>query len=330
MSRWSRYYPLALTALALVLLVSVVISLLLGSVSFPLSTLAAALQFNGTEPLAETIIWQLRLPRVLTALLVGAGLAVSGAVLQNASRNPLADPYLFGLMAGAALGATIVNIVLPEQQLSMALGAFVGAMLAIVLVLAVAMRQQRQRIEITLLAGVAVSFMLSAISSFILYFAEPFAANRVIFWLMGSLSRSSWQSLMLIGPPVVLLLLLALALRRQLDALLLSDSSARSLGIRPERLRLVLLIATALVSAVIVSQCGGIAFVGLLVPHMVRYLFGVTAVPLLLGSALLGAVFMLWVDNLSRTLLAQQEIPLGVITSVLGSLFFLLLLRRRV
>lgn len=330
MSRWTPYYPLALGLLALVLLVSVVISLLLGSVSFPLSTLAAALQFNGAEPLAETIIWQLRLPRVLTALLVGAGLAVSGAVLQNASRNPLADPYLFGLMAGAALGATIVSILLPEQQLSMALGAFVGAMLAIVLVLAVAMRQQRQRIEITLLAGVAVSFMLSAISSFILYFAEPFAANRVIFWLMGSLSRSSWQSLMLIGPPVVVLLLLALALRRQLDALLLSDSSARSLGIRPERLRLVLLIATALVSAVIVSQCGGIAFVGLLVPHMVRYLFGFTAVPLLLGSALLGAVFMLWVDNLSRTLLAQQEIPLGVITSVLGSLFFLLLLRRRV
>jgi len=193
----------------------------------------------------------------------------------------------------------------------------------------VAFGQSRQRIEVTLLAGVAVSFMLSAISSFILYFAEPFAANKVIFWLMGSLSRSSWQSLTLIAPPVMGLLLLAVALRRQLDALLLSDTSARSLGIRPQRLRLLLLISTALVSAVIVSQCGGIAFVGLLVPHMVRALFGVTALPLLLGSALLGACFMLWVDNLARSVLAQQEIPLGVITSVIGSFFFLMLLRRR-
>lgn len=329
MSRWAGQYPLALAVLASLLLGSVLVSLLLGSADLSWPVLFAALQLNGEQPLAETIIWQLRLPRILTALLVGAGLAVSGAVLQNASRNPLADPYLFGLMAGAALGATIVSIVLPEQQLSMALEAFAGAMLAIALVLAVAFGQGRQRIEVTLLAGVAVSFMLSAISSFILYFAEPFAANKVIFWLMGSLGRSSWQSLTLIAPPVMALLLLAVALRRQLDALLLSDTSARSLGIRPQRLRLLLLISTALVSAVIVSQCGGIAFVGLLVPHMVRALFGVTALPLLLGSALLGACFMLWVDNLARSVLAQQEIPLGVITSVIGSIFFLMLLRRR-
>lgn len=329
MSRWAGQYPLALAVLASLLLGSVLVSLLLGSADLSWPVLFAALQLNGEQPLAETIIWQLRLPRILTALLVGAGLAVSGAVLQNASRNPLADPYLFGLMAGAALGATIVSILLPEQQLSMALGAFAGAMLAIALVLAVAFGQSRQRFEVTLLAGVAVSFMLSAISSFILYFAEPFAANKVIFWLMGSLSRSSWQSLTLIAPPVMALLLLAVALRRQLDALLLSDTSARSLGIRPQRLRLLLLISTALVSAVIVSQCGGIAFVGLLVPHMVRALFGVTALPLLLGSALLGACFMLWVDNLARSVLAQQEIPLGVITSVIGSIFFLMLLRRR-
>lgn len=330
MSRWSRQYPQALSMLGLILLLSVLLSLFIGSASLSWSVWVEAFTLSGSQPLAETIVWDLRLPRILTALLVGAGLAISGAVLQNASRNPLADPYLFGLMSGAALGASVVSILLPEQQLTMALGAFAGAMLAIVLVLAVSMGAGRQRIDVTLLAGVAVSFMLSAISSFILYFAEPFAANKVMFWLMGSLSRSDWQSLLLIAPPVLLLLALALALRRQLDALLLADSSARSLGIRPQPLRLLLLVSTALVCAVIVSQCGGIAFVGLLVPHMVRALFGVTAVPLLLGSALLGGVFMLWVDNLARSLLAQQEIPLGVITSVIGSIFFLMLLRRRV
>jgi iron complex transport system permease protein len=325
-----RPYPVRLAILSLLLLLSVLLSLFIGSASLGWAAWVEAFTLSGRQPLAETIVWELRLPRVLTALLVGAGLAVSGAVLQNASRNPLADPYLFGLMSGAALGASVVSILLPEQHVTMALGAFAGAMLAIALVLAVSIGAGRQRIDITLLAGVAVSFMLSAISSFILYFAEPFAANKVMFWLMGSLSRSNWHSLLLIAPPVLLLLALALALRRQLDALLLADSSARSLGIRPQPLRLLLLISTALVCAVIVSQCGGIAFVGLLVPHMVRALFGVTAVPLLLGSALLGGVFMLWVDNLARSLLAQQEIPLGVITSVIGSIFFLMLLRRRV
>jgi iron complex transport system permease protein len=262
-------------------------------------------------------------------MLVGAGLAISGAVLQNASRNPLADPYLFGLMAGAALGATLVSVLLPEQMISMALAAFVGALFAVALVFLVCLGQQRQRIEVTLLAGVAVSFMLSAISSFILYFAEPFAANRVIFWLMGSLSRTSWFSVLLIAPAVCLLLGIALVLRRQLDALLLSDDSAHTLGVNTRRLRTILLLLTALVTACIVAQCGGIAFVGLMIPHIVRYFFGVTAIPLLLGSALCGAIFLIWVDNLARSLLAQQEIPLGVITSVLGSVFFLIMMRRQ-
>lgn len=315
--------------LIVILFCSLIFSLQLGSVKFSLNELLQLFIGSSQTPLAEVIIWQIRFPRALCAMLVGAGLAMAGAVLQNVSRNPLADPYLFGLMAGAGLGATIVSILLPEHMISLALAAFLGALLAIALVFLSCAGGRLQRMEMTLLAGVAVSFMLSAISSFILYFAEPFAANRVIFWMMGSLSRADWQSVVLIASAVTLLLLIALALRRQLDALLLSDESARSLGVNTRRLRGILLLLTALVTACIVAQCGGIAFVGLMVPHIVRYFMGVTAVPLLLGSALVGAIFMLWVDNMARSLLAMQEIPLGVITSVFGSVFFLIILRQQ-
>jgi len=323
-------HSIKLVGLVLLLGISLLLSLKIGSVVISFAELWQALRGElPAESLTNTIIWQIRLPRLITAILVGAGLAVAGAVLQNVSRNPLADPYLFGLMAGAGLGATIFSILLPDQLISLALAAFLGALLAVALVFMACVGSRLQKMEVTLLAGVAVSFMLSAISSFILYFAEPFAANRVIFWLMGSLSRTDWHSVMLIAPAVLLLLLVALALRRQLDALLLSDDSARSLGVNVRRLRLVMLLLTALVTACIVAQCGGIAFVGLMVPHMVRYFMGVTAVPLLLGSALFGAIFMIWVDNLARSVLAMQEIPLGVITSVIGSVFFLLILRRQ-
>lgn len=326
----TRHYSLAMSITVLFLLVSLLVSLTIGSASLTFTDIVGVLYGrNDVSPLADTIIWQIRLPRLVCAVLVGAGLAVSGAVLQNACRNPLADPYLFGLMAGAGLGATLVSVVLPPQLVSLALGAFAGALFAVALVFAVCAGQRWRKVEVTLLAGVAVSFMLSAISSFILYFAEPFAANRVIFWLMGSLSRTDWHSVMLLAPVVVLVLALALALRRQLDALLLSDESARTLGVNTLRLRLILLLATALLTACIVSQCGGIAFVGLMIPHIVRHFFGVTSVRLLLGCAVVGALFMIWVDNLARTLLPQQEIPLGVITSLVGSVFFLLIMRRQ-
>ena len=325
-----RHYRLAMALALLALLLSMFISLTIGSASISLNDIFDVLRGQtAASTLAYAVIWQIRLPRLLCAMLVGAGLAIAGAILQNASRNPLADPYLFGLMAGAGLGATVVSIVLPQQLVSLALGAFAGALFAVALVFTVCAGQQWRKIEVTLLAGVAVSFMLSAISSFILYFAEPFAANRIMFWLMGSLGRTDWHSVMIIAPVLLAVLLLALALRRQLDALLLSDDSARTLGVNTMRVRLVLLLATAMLTACIVSQCGGIAFVGLMIPHIVRHFFGVTSVRLLLGSALLGALFLLWVDNLARTVMPQQEIPLGVITSLAGSVFFLLIMRKQ-
>jgi iron complex transport system permease protein len=317
--------------ISLLLLASVFVSLLIGTANISFADMLNVLvgQAASNDSIAETIVWQIRMPRLLSACLVGAGLAIAGAILQNTTRNPLADPYLFGLMAGAGLGATVVSILLPTQFVSIALGAFIGALLAVVLVFAVCMGSNWRKPELSLLAGVAVSFMLSALTSFILYFAEPFAANRVIFWLLGSLSPTDWQSVKLLAPIFMFVFILALAIRRQLDALLLSDESAQTLGVNTVKLRLGLIIATALLTAAIVSQSGGIAFVGLMIPHIARQLFGVTATKLLIGSALIGALFMIWVDNLARIILPQQEIPLGVVTSFIGSIFFLWLMRRQ-
>jgi iron complex transport system permease protein len=323
-------YKMAMAVAVILLLVSMCLSLAIGSARLTPSDIFHTLfTYSAQSELTQTIIWQIRLPRLLCAVIVGAGLAIAGAILQNVSRNPLADPYLFGLMAGAGLGATLVSVVVPAQMVSMALGAFAGALFAVLLVFVVCAGQRWRNVELTLLAGVAVSFMLSAISSFVLYFAEPFAANRIMFWLMGSLSRTDWFSVMLLAPVFILVLLLALAMRRQLDALLLSEDSARALGVNTTWLRLLLLLVTALLTACIVSQCGGIAFVGLMIPHIVRHFFGVTSVRLLLGSAVIGALFLIWVDNLARMMLPQQEIPLGVITSLAGSVFFLMIMRRQ-
>jgi iron complex transport system permease protein len=297
-----------------------------------LSTGSVAISFAqlvGAQPLDEmqhAVLWQLRFPRVLLALLAGAGLALCGALLQNASRNPLADPYLFGIVSGAALGATVATIVLPEWQLMTPLFAFAGALLAVFLVLLIGASSRWQRLETLLLCGVAVSFMLSAITTTLLYLSEPFAANRVMFWLMGSLSQASLTHVALISPLVLLTLALGLLYRRQLDALVLPDESARSLGVNVRPVRLVILLLCAAVSAAIVACCGGIAFVGLMIPHLVRSLFGLSSVALLLGSVWLGALFLLAVDTLSRSLLPDQELPIGVVTSAIGSLFFLSML----
>lgn len=286
------------------------------------------------QPIYQTILWQIRLPRVLLGFLAGFGLAVAGSLMQNVTRNPLADPYLFGIVAGAGLGATLVSALpanlLPQylQAISLPLAAFLGALAAVVIVLMVLIKKNWQRSEHLLLAGVAVSFLLSSITSFILYTGEAFSSNRVIFWLMGSLARAEPGVLMWILPVVLIATLIALLLSRQLDALLLSDESARSLGINVKQLRIITLILCAAITAVIVSYCGGIGFVGLMIPHIVRPFVGLTTARLLLASGFIGGCFLVWVDVIARTALDGQEIPIGVITSAMGSIFFLLLMRK--
>ena len=281
------------------------------------------------RPIYQTILIDIRFPRVIMGFLAGFALAAAGALMQNVTRNPLADPYLFGIVAGAGLGATISGY-LPEsmQAFGLPLAAFLGALFAVAIVILVLMHSNWRRVEHLLLAGVAVSFLLSACTSFLLYFGEAFASNRVIFWLMGSLARADYPALAWVFPVVFIACLLALIYARQLDSLLLSDESAKTLGVNVDKLRLLALIICAAMTAVIVSYCGGIGFVGLMIPHIVRPFFGLTTAKLLLCSGVIGGCFLVWVDVVARTIIPGQEIPIGIITSVIGSIFFLSLMRK--
>ncbi|WP_085297774.1 FecCD family ABC transporter permease [Cognaticolwellia mytili] len=278
-------------------------------------------------PMHDMVVWQVRIPRVLVGLVAGMGLACAGAILQNVTRNPLADPYLFGIISGAGLGATIATLVVTdEQMLVLPMAAFLGALFSVTIVFGIA--TLLRNMNHLLLTGVAVSFMLSSISHFILYLGDPFATNRVIFWLMGSLTSVEMFHFYLIATMILVTLVTIFALHRQIDALLLGDESAASLGVNVDKLRIILLALCAAVTATIVAYCGGIGFVGLMVPHIVRQLLGVTTMPLIIGSALVGGCFLVWVDVLARSILANVEIPIGIITSAIGSIFFLAIMYR--
>ncbi|GAA6170589.1 iron ABC transporter permease [Colwellia sp. KU-HH00111] len=320
-------HKIAITLLLLLLFTvfSAITGLSFGPAALSNSQVFECLLGHCPDKIGDMVVWQVRVPRVLVALVAGMGLAIAGAILQNTTRNPLADPYLFGIVSGAGLGATIANLSLGDNvNIALPLAAFLGALFAITIVVLVA--KILQRIEQLLLAGVAVSFMLASVTQFILYFGEPFATNRVIFWLMGSLSRVDMSNFYVIGSVLLVTILTIIALHRQIDALLLGDESAASLGVNVEKLRLLMLGLCAALTATIVAYCGGIGFVGLMIPHIVRQLIGVTTLKLVLGSALIGGSFLIWVDIIARSALANAEIPIGIITSALGSLFFLFIM----
>ncbi|WP_076417027.1 iron ABC transporter permease [Colwellia sp. UCD-KL20] len=319
---------------SLLLISSLVVITLLSSIGFGVVELGHKAVWqcvtHGCEKnIYDTILWEIRFPRVLLGFIAGFGLALAGALMQNVTRNPLADPYLFGIVSGAGLGATLTQFLPVSMQLvSLPLASFLGALLAVGLILIVLYQNNWRRIEHLLLAGVAVSFLLSSLTTFILYSGDAFSSNRVIFWLMGSLARADTNALLLISPVIIIATLIALLLGRQLDALLLSDDSARTLGVKVERLRVITLILCAAITAVIVSYCGGISFIGLMIPHIVRPFVGITSAKLFIAVGLVGGCFLVWVDVIARTALGGQEIPIGVITSAMGSLFFLALLRK--
>ena len=321
---------ITLISLSLFVILSALAGLSFGPANIAHTEVFQCMVGHCADQISQMVIWQVRVPRVLVALVAGMGLSIAGAILQNTTRNPLADPYLFGIVSGAGLGVTIANLSLTSiglnEQFSIALplAAFFGALFAIVIVLTIA--KVLQRMEQLLLTGVAVSFMLGAVTQFILYFGEPFATNRVIFWLMGSLARVEMHNFYFITAVLLITIVIITALHRQIDALLLGDESAASLGINVDKLRLLMLALCAGLTATIVAYCGGIGFVGLMIPHIVRQLIGVTTLKLVVGSALIGGSFLIWVDIIARSALANAEIPIGIITSALGSIFFLFIM----
>lgn len=278
----------------------------------------------------EQIVWMIRAPRVLLGALVGAGLALVGTALQAVTRNRLADPHLLGVSSGAALGAVLVVMYLGEfiGVFSLPLAAFIGAAGSMLLVLAVARRSGRLESDRLVLAGVAVSFVLMALVNLLLYTGDHHAAASVVFWMLGGLGAARWDVIWLPGVCVVLGLAALLVMARGLNALMSGEQTAISLGFSGKHLRLQAFVCTSLLTGVLVSLSGAIGFVGLMVPHMARALVGAEHRRLLPVSALLGALFLIWVDVAARTLIAPEDLPIGIATAALGGLFFMLMLKR--
>ncbi|MEH0639361.1 iron chelate uptake ABC transporter family permease subunit [Streptomyces bottropensis] len=285
---------------------------------------------EGTlAPLRDGIVWNLRMPRTLLAAVCGAGLAVCGAVMQSLLRNPLADPFVLGVSSGASTGAVAVVVLgVGGGVVSLSAGAFLGALLsfALVLLLSHTLGGSTDRV---VLSGVAVMQLFSALTSFIvLTSADAETTRGVLFWLLGSLTGADWGQVVLCAVVLAVVLLVCLAHARTLDAFAFGEEAAASLGVHVARTRLILLCATALLTAALVSCAGAIGFVGLVLPHATRALTGAGHARLLPITALTGAVFLVWVDTLARTVLDPQEVPVGVLTSLIGVPAFVAVLYR--
>jgi iron complex transport system permease protein len=321
----------------IVLLVSVAAATTIGPADLgPRDAFAAVLErFGGPDSqlslLQQSIIWQLRLPRALLAAACGAGLALCGVMLQSLLRNPLADPFILGVASGASTGAvSVVVLGIGAGAIGLTAGAFVGAVVAfgLVLVLAFAAGGGTDRM---ILAGVAATQLFSALTSFIVFRSADAEQTRgVLFWLLGSLSTASWRDVGVCAALVILGVVVCWACAGTLDAFLFGQDAAAALGVAVGRIRLLLLVVTALVTAVIVSTSGAIGFVGLVLPHAARALVGTRHRVLVPTATILGAIFLVWVDTAARVVIAPQELPVGVATAIVGvPAFVVILLRRR-
>ncbi|MEV7972967.1 putative F420-0 ABC transporter permease subunit [Cellulomonas sp. NPDC089187] len=282
----------------------------------------------GLPVLPDAIVWELRLPRVLTAAAVGAGLALSGAVMQSLTRNPLADPYLLGLSSGASMGAVAVLIL--GVSLLLPVTAFVGALAALVATLSLARVGGTLTPGRAVLAGLAVSQLAAAGTSFVIFWSATGDSYREILnWLLGSLAGSTWRSVAIAGVALLVVGTVLIASATRLDAFAFGDTAASALGIDVDRTRWVLMTLVALLTGAMVAVSGAIGFVGLVLPHAVSALTGPTHHRLLPVVAVTGAIFLVWADTLARTIFDPRELPVGIVTALIGVPVFAVLLRRR-
>ncbi|MFE9841860.1 FecCD family ABC transporter permease [Streptomyces goshikiensis] len=326
-----RRAPAVVLLLAAALAACAVAGLALGPVRIPPGqVLDTVLDGPGRPGAFASIVWDVRMPRVLLGAVVGAGLAVAGTVLQALVRNQLADPFLLGASSGASAGAVAVIVLgAGAGVLGVPLAAFAGSLGALVSVYALARRGGTMTTGRLILAGVAVQYVLSALTSLVLVLAaHPDQMRSVLFWTLGGLGGARWDELAL---PAVALLLgtgLLIALARPLDLLLAGEEGALTLGLDTGRFRAAVFVLTSLVIGVLVAYSGAIGFVGLMVPHAARMVVGAGHRALLPVAALGGAVFLSLADLLARTAAAPEEIPVGVVTALVGGPFFLWMLRR--
>lgn len=325
---------LLLASLAAIILV-VGISVGIGDMPIPLATTYTAitnkLGWTAVElnRIHESVIWDYRLSRALVAAFCGAGLAISGAIMQSLLRNPLAEPYVLGISAGASTGAVCIVILgIGAGTVSLSAGAFAGAFAAFLFV-ALLSNGTRGGADRTILAGVAASQLFNAATSYVVTTAgNAQQARDVMFWLLGSFGGVRWPEFTLVSIVVGLGLIACLAYSRILDAFAFGDESAAALGVNVSRARLTLFCLTALLTATIVSMVGSIGFVGLVIPHAARFLVGPLHIRLLPACAIGGAIFMVLADIASRILVPQQVLPIGVVTALVGVPVFSVILYR--
>lgn len=329
----TRVVPIGI-GLAAALVVSVTLAVTFGPADITVGEVWTSILSHlgiGENPLSvlrDGIVWELRLPRVLTAAAVGAGLAIAGAVMQAITRNPLADPYLLGLSSGASLGA--VAVLLLGVAIALPLAAFLGAMLALALTLLLASSLGAITPTRTVLAGLAVSSLAAAITSLVIFWTVTGDSYREILgWLLGSLAGARWPAVAIAVGAIVIAGIPIVVGGRVLDAFAFGDTTAASLGVNVGVTRWVLLGATALLTGGMVSVSGSIGFVGLVLPHAVRLLVGSQHRALLPLSALVGAIFLVWADTIARTAFDPRELPVGIVTAIVGAPVFALLLARR-
>ena len=280
----------------------------------------------------STIVWQYRAPRMVLGLLAGAMLAVAGGTYQGIFRNPLADPYLLGVAAGAGLGATlaIVNVSNNAAVPTWApLLAFAGAMVAVTLTWIIGGRSMKSTPATLILAGVAVSALFTSAQTFLQQQSSTQSIARVYIWLLGSLASASWHSVLIVIPYVVVCCVVCVVAGRALDVMSVGDDEARSLGVSVRSVRLLVVAASSLGTAAIVSVVGLIGFVGIIVPHIVRLLVGTSYRRILPLSVIFGAAFLVLCDTVARTVMAPSELPLGVVTAVIGAPVFVVILSVR-
>jgi iron complex transport system permease protein len=323
----------------LALLGAGLLAAVIGSVSIPPRAVVELLwsRLTGLPTAAAypttytTILFDIRLPRIALAAVTGAALAAAGTAYQGLFRNPLADPYLAGVAAGAGLGATLaLTFNLPSTFLGLSalpIGAFVGALVTVGLVMASAQVGRTMPISTMLLAGVAVGAFASAVTTFLML-RTPEGLRRAFNWLLGGATSAGWEPVWIVLPYVVVGLVVLMLHARALNILQLDEEQARQLGLNVERVKLTLVLAATLMTAAVVAFGGLIGFVGLVVPHMLRLLAGPDYRRLLPLTVLGGAAFLIAADLLARTVLAPQELPVGVVTALAGAPFFVLLLRR--
>ena len=313
------------------ILVLILVAVAVGSTQLDVSTVIEVVLSGRSDDPVSRIVLDLRLPRALLAVMVGAGLGLVGAILQTLTRNDLADPFLFGLSSGAAAGAVVVITVTGNILgfWTLPVAAFAGGLVSSMIVLGLFGKLAQQSPSQMVLAGLAVSFLFLALTYYLVFAGDQRAAHSILFWTLGGLGLASWKILPFALVGLIAIAALAIITHRSLDALLAGDDAANTLGVNVRRYRQFAFLVCAFATASFVALTGVIGFVGLMVPHLARGLVGPLHGALLLCSAVIGAVLLLASDIGARILLAPQELPIGVLTTAVGAMFVLFLVRRK-